>query len=437
MNLLKKSILGTCIAKMSIVLSKSLKQKNTVKLTPSLKKSIDLLQLSRFELIKKIEKEIDENPFLQKDENFNEVDGLYHQKFDFDIESKATLRESLISQLGDFNLNEKQIELSVIIIDCIDENGMLVDQIHEIEEISKYLFNSDQIENTLKDVIQKMNPPGVGYRNHKECIKIQIENSNISSKKKSLIMSIIFNEKLDNLNLVKEALLNQGVSEIDFDKAVKEIKKCDLSPGLNYKKIKFIEPDLKISLKDKAFNVSFIEESFPLIKTDDELINQVKKELKINKNAAILKKIDAARRLLTSVKKRNDTVRKVGEYICYKQISFFEDNPLKINALNAKEIAIEIGVHPSTISRILRYKYIETPKGVMPLKSLLVSSVSKIRDISDIQLMRLIKDIVDSEKEPKSDKKITIELNKKGYGLARRTISKYRKMNNIPSSRNR
>ena len=75
MNLLKKSILGTCIAKMSIVLSKSLKQKNTVKLTPSLKKSIDLLQLSRFELIKKIEKEIDENPFLQKDENFNEVDG--------------------------------------------------------------------------------------------------------------------------------------------------------------------------------------------------------------------------------------------------------------------------------------------------------------------------------------------------------------------------
>ena len=82
-------------------------------------------------------------------------------------------------------------------------------------------------------------------------------------------------------------------------------------------------------------------------------------------------------------------------------------------------------------------KYIETPKGVMPLKSLLVSSVSKIRDISDIQLMRLIKDIVDSEKKPKSDKKITIELNKKGFGLARRTISKYRKMNNIPSSRER
>jgi RNA polymerase sigma-54 factor len=85
----------------------------------------------------------------------------------------------------------------------------------------------------------------------------------------------------------------------------------------------------------------------------------------------------------------------------------------------------------------LRYKYIDTPKGVIPLKSLLVSSVSKIRDISNSQLMKLIKDIVDKENKPKSDKKIAIELNKKGYGLARRTVSKYRKMNNIPSSRNR
>lgn len=185
------------------------------------------------------------------------------------------------------------------------------------------------------------------------------------------------------------------------------------------------------------FEVDFIQESFPKIKTDDELINQVKIELKKNKNPELLEKINQARWLMTSVKKRNDTVKKVGEYICSRQISFFDNNPLKINALNNKEIANEVGVHPSTISRILRYKYIETPKGIIPLKSLLVSSVSKIRDISDLQLMKLIKDIIHSEKKPKSDKKIAIELNKKGYGLARRTVSKYRKKSNIPSSRNR
>lgn len=422
---------------MGIVLSKNLKQKQNITLTPSLKKSIDLLQLSRFELIKKIEKEIDENPFLQKDQDVNEIDGAYNQDFDFDIESKVTLHESLVNQLIDFDLNKKQIELSTIIIGCIDENGMLVDEIDEIEELSKYIFNSDEIEEMLKNIIQKMTPYGVGYRNYKECIEIQINNKNIPNKIKSLVMKILFNEKLDDLDSIKEILINQGESQKSINEAVNEIKKCDLSPGLNFEKIKFIEPDLRISLNEKVFEVDFIQESFPKIKTDDELINQVKIELKKNKNPELLEKINQARWLMTSVKKRNDTVKKVGEYICSRQISFFDNNPLKINALNNKEIANEVGVHPSTISRILRYKYIETPKGIIPLKSLLVSSVSKIRDISDLQLMKLIKDIIHSEKKPKSDKKIAIELNKKGYGLARRTVSKYRKKSNIPSSRNR
>ena len=422
---------------MGIVLSKNLKQKQNITLTPSLKKSIDLLQLSRFELIKKIEREIDENPFLQKDQDVNEIDGAYNQDFDFDIESKVTLHESLVNQLIDFDLNKKQIELSTIIIGCIDENGMLVDEIDEIEELSKYIFNSDEIEEILKNIIQKMTPYGVGYRNYKECIEIQINNKNIPNKIKSLVMKILFNEKLDDLDSIKEILINQGESQKSINEAVNEIKKCDLSPGLNFEKIKFIEPDLRISLNKKVFEVDFIQESFPKIKTDDELINQVKIELKKNKNPELLEKINQARWLMASVKKRNDTVKKVGEYICSRQISFFDNNPLKINALNNKEIANEVGVHPSTISRILRYKYIETPKGIIPLKSLLVSSVSKIRDISDLQLMKLIKDIIHSEKKPKSDKKIAIELNKKGYGLARRTVSKYRKKSNIPSSRNR
>lgn len=422
---------------MGIVLSKNLKQKQNITFTPSLKKSIDLLQLSRFELIKKIEKEIDENPFLQKDQDVNEIDGVYNQDFDFDIESKVTLHESLVNQLIDFDLNKKQIELSTIIIGCIDENGMLVDEIDEIEELSKYIFNSHEIEEILKNIIQKMTPYGVGYRNYKECIEIQINNKKIPNKIKSLVMKILFNEKLDDLDSIKEILINQGESQKSINEAVNEIKKCDLSPGLNFEKIKFIEPDLRISLNEKVFEVDFIQESFPKIKTDDELINQVKIELKKNKNPELLEKINQARWLMTSVKKRNDTVKKVGEYICSRQISFFDNNPLKINALNNKEIANEVGVHPSTISRILRYKYIETPKGVIPLKSLLVSSVSKIRDISDLQLMKLIKDIIHSEKKPKSDKKIAIELNKKGYGLARRTVSKYRKKSNIPSSRNR
>ena len=422
---------------MSIYLSKNLKQKQTFALTPSLKKSIDLLQLSRFELIKKIEKEIDENPFLERAEDINQIEGSYNQDFDFETESKKTLRESLLEQLNDLNLNTDQIKLSKIIIDCIDENGMLIEDIFEIEKISNHIFTANEVEQVLINVIHKMSPPGIGYRNHKECIKIQVSSSNISNKKKSLIMKILFNNNLDDLKIIKHSIINEGFSENEFNEAIKEIQKCDLSPGLNYKKIKYVEPDLKIILMNDNLKVNFIDDRFPSIKTDNDLIKQVKKELKINKNPDMLNKINDAKWLLKSVKKRNDIVKKVGEYICSKQIAFFENNPLKINTLNNKEIAEEIGVHPSTISRILRFKYIDTPKGVIPLKSMLVSSVSKIRDISNAQLMKLIKDIIDKENKPKSDNKIAIELNKKGYGLARRTISKYRKMNNIPSSRNR
>ena len=248
---------------------------------------------------------------------------------------------------------------------------------------------------------------------------------------------ILLNDQLDDLSQIKKLVLQNGFSDNDFSSALDIIKNCDLSPGLNYERTQYIEADLKILIKNNSIKVNFKEEGFPIIKLDDKLIGDVKKELRLKKNTQILQKINDAKWLLKSVKKRNETVLRVGEYICSRQIAFFEDNPLKINTLSNKEIADEIGVHPSTVSRILRNKYIDTPKGIMSMKSLLISSVSKTRDISAIQLMKLIESIVSAEKKPKSDKKIAIELNKRGFSLARRTISKYRKKNNIPSSRYR
>ena len=110
---------------------------------------------------------------------------------------------------------------------------------------------------------------------------------------------------------------------------------------------------------------------------------------------------------------------------------------MKIQTLSNKEISEKLNIHPSTVSRILRNKYVETPKGVISLRTLMVSSVSKSRDITSTQLMKLIEEIIKHERKPKSDRQITLELNKKGFNLARRTITKYRKKNNIPSSRYR
>ena len=423
---------------MSIILSKTLKQKQSYKLTPSLKKSIDLLQLSRFELIKKIDQEILENPFLEETRTRDDFEEFNNSNFDFDLASKVTLRESLTEQLNDFHLSEKEIKISNLIISCIDESGELSETTEKIEEISGFIFSEKEIIENLKKVIHKLSPIGIGFRNHKECIKIQIDNKkNITKRKKNLIDDILLNESLDNLEEIKKSVFRKGFTEQEFNLALKEIKNCDLSPGLNYQETEFIEADLKLTLVNNKLKIKFNKDNFPSIKLDNELIMDVKKELKSKKNDELLGKINDAKWLLTSVKKRNITVEKVGEYICTKQLAFFQENPLKINTLSNKEIANEIGVHPSTVSRILRHKYIDTPKGILPLKSLLISSVSKTREISADQLMKLIKDIVNSEKKPKSDKKIAIELNKRGFSLARRTISKYRKKNNIPSSRYR
>ena len=146
-----------------------------------------------------------------------------------------------------------------------------------------------------------------------------------------------------------------------------EIKSCDLSPGLNFENINYIIPDLKIELKNQSLNVEFINDTFPKIKIDEDLIEKTNIQLKKNPNKQISEKIQNAKWLLSSIKKRNDTVMQVGELICKRQISFLQDNPLKINPLSNKNLSDELGLHPSTISRILRSKYIDTPKGIIPL----------------------------------------------------------------------
>ena len=424
---------------MAISLIKEFKQKQKISLTPLLKKSIDLLQLSRYELIQKIDQEIEINPFVEKeitddfefDENYNDAD------FDFNLAAVENLRESLINQVNDLSLNDEQKEIALIIVECIDESGQLLDELDEIEEMLSYKYSISDISNVLKDIVQKLEPIGVGFRDFKECIKIQINSKKFNHKIKALCQEILSQNGSESLEEIINTFQKRGYAVKDIEKAMNEIKSCDLSPGLNYENTNYIIPDLKIELKEKSLSVNFINDTFPKIKIDHDLIEKTNTQLKNNPNKELADKIQDAKWLLSSIKKRNDTVMQVGELICKRQISFLQDNPLKINPLSNKSLSDELGLHPSTVSRILRSKYIDTPKGIIPLKSLLVSSVSKTRDVTPIQLMQLIESIIENEKKPKSDNKIAIELNKRGFNLARRTITKYRKKLNIASSRNR
>ena len=424
---------------MAISLIKEFKQKQKISLTPLLKKSIDLLQLSRYELIQKIDREIEVNPFVEKeltddieyDENYNDSD------FDFNLAAVETLRDSLINQVNDLNLNENEKIISLNIIDCLDESGQLVDELEDIAEMMQKEVSTFEINEVLVNIIQDLEPAGIGFRNFKECIKIQIKKKNLNKGIKSICLEILDQNQSESLDEIVIQFTKKGYSNSQIDKAMNEIKSCDLSPGLNFENINYIIPDLKIELKNQSLNVEFINDNFPKIKIDEDLIEKTNIQLKKNPNKQISEKIQNAKWLLSSIKKRNDTVMQVGELICKRQISFLQDNPLKINPLSNKNLSDELGLHPSTISRILRSKYIDTPKGIIPLKSLLVSSVSKTRDVTPIQLMQLIESIIENEKKPKSDNKIALELNKRGFNLARRTITKYRKKLNIASSRNR
>ena len=422
---------------MAISLIKEFKQKQKVSLTPQLKKSIDLLQLSRYELIQKIDNEIESNPFIEK-EDFDDFEFKANpDDFDFEISASESLRQNLINQIEDLGLDENSRRIALLIIDSIDESGQLHDSLDELEAMMDYQFNFYDIEFVLKNIIHNLEPAGIGYRNFKECIKIQISKKKLSQNIKAIVDRILDQNKSDDLKSIRNDLISSGFEKNKIDSAIHEIKSCDLSPGLNYEETNFVIPDIKIRLDKSQLYTDFVTDNFPKIKIDEELLKKVNTELKRNPNKELLEKIQNARWLVSSVKKRNDTVFKVGELICKKQISFFGENPLKINPLSNKELADELELHPSTISRILRSKYIDTPKGIMLLKSLLVSSVSKTRSVTPLQLMQLIQNIIEEEKKPKSDNRIAIELNKKGFNLARRTITKYRKKLNLPSSRNR
>ena len=425
---------------MAISLIRELAQKQKVTLTPQLKKSIDLLQLSRYEIIQKINEEIEINPFLEKIEpdtsEYEINDEFFSNEYQKEVVAQKSLRENLLEQLNDLNLTRDDFLISESIINSLDDSGELVDGLDEIENLLNFKFSFKEIERVLTDVIHLLDPAGVGFRSIKEAIYIQLKRKKIDSQLLQISEAILFkNSGLDILN-VKNKLLS------DYDESLIEdslnlIKGCDLAPGLNYSDDQYVVPDLVLMENANNSSVNFVDDQFPIIKIDKELVNSVQQELKKDPNENILDKIQNAKWLLRAVKKRNETVLKVGEIICKKQNAFFKNEPLEIKPLSNKEISDQLGLHPSTISRILRSKYIQTPRGVLPLKSLLISSVSKTRNVTPIQLMEIIKKIIEDEKSKLSDQDIALLLNKKGYSLARRTISKYRLKLNIPSSRKR
>ena len=421
---------------MAIKLVREFKQSQQLSITPQLKKSIDLLQLSRLEIINKINNEIEDNPFLKKDYE-NQTNGIFDDKNLLDnLSAELTLQNHLESQLGDLKLTNSEKKISLFIIQSLEENGLLKIDLDEIEEQMAFVYSVKEIKIVLKNIIQSLEPAGIGARNFKETIFIQLKRQEIPSEEQEIANKILFEPQFSNFEEAKNELENH-YSRSAIENVLKKIKQCDLSPGLEFESTIMIQPDLEIiPQNNKNFNVQFKKENFPMISFDQDLEKLVKdKRNKANKE--LKEKMGEAKWLIRAINKRNETVQNVGTLICQKQADFLSEKSAELKPVSNLELAKQLNISPSTVSRILRSKYIQTPKGTLSMKSLLASSVSKTRKVTPTQLMEEIQKIIDGEREKLSDQKISDLLNKRGFNLARRTITKYRKKINLPSSRNR
>jgi RNA polymerase sigma-54 factor len=421
---------------MAIKLVREFKQNQQLSITPQLKKSIDLLQLSRLEIINKINNEIEENPFLKKDfdndqtSNFDDMDLLDN------LSNDLTLQNYLEDQLQDIKLSNSEKKIAQVIIQSLEENGLLQIDLDEIEELMEFAYSVKEIKNVLVNIIHDLEPAGVGARNFKETIYIQLNKQEIPSEELEIASKILFNPQFSSFEDAESDLL-QHYSKDAVASALKRIKQCDLSPGLEFESSQIIQPDLEIIPDNNHnLNVRFRKDNFPLISLDKDL-EQLVKNKKNKANKELKEKMGEAKWLIRAINKRNETVQNVGMLICKIQADFLSNKSAELNPVSNIDLARELRISASTVSRILRSKYIQTPKGAVSMKSLLASSVSKTRKVTPMQLMEEIQKIIEGERKKLSDQKISDLLNKRGFNLARRTISKYRKKINLPNSRNR
>ena len=419
---------------MAIKLVREFQQKQQVTITPQLKKSIDLLQLSRVEIINKIHAEAEDNPFLIKesegDVSFNHSN---NDEMLANLAETETLKNYLETQVNDLNLKELQQEIAMLLIQSLEESGLMQLNVEELEELFNHRINIDQILGVLINVVQHLEPAGIGARDFKELIFLQLRRKNLTENQLQLVEEILYNPAFNDFEEAQNKLQKKFLPK-DVSIALDLIKSCDLSPGLDFERTQYIQADIEIIHSENNFTINFVEEHFPKLAFDEELENLTKQG---EVNIKLKEKILDAKWLIRSINKRNETIQRVGTLICQKQIKFLSSESIQLNPLSNIELANDLKVSTSTISRILRSKYIQTPNGIVLMKSLLSASVSRTKKVTPMQLMEEIQQIILNSKTSLSDQKITNILNLRGFSLARRTIAKYRMKLSIPNSRKR
>lgn len=345
------------------------------------------------------------------------------------ITEEKTLFEHLMQQAREIFADEKQLAIAEMIIGNFDQSGFINVPLQELAVMEGHDLSA--IEEVLK-VIQTFDPVGVGARDLKESLLIQLQSQ---GKEDSLAYQIIdkhFDDLLHNhIPAIKKGLhctAEQIGEAVDHD-----IANLDLHPGtqLSRQVVSFIVPDISLRQEDDELIAAVNDESMPRLRLNSRYMRMLDDEtLPKDTKDFIKKKIVSAKWMLRNILQRNDTLEKIAVSLAKCQKDYFLNPNGKLVPLTMKAMADELGVHESTIARAVADKYIDTPRGVLPLRSFFTNKLSTKTgiDISSKTARDLLQDIIDGEdkRNPYSDEAISALIKAKGIQCARRTVAKYR-----------
>lgn len=451
---------------MQMDLKLNISQKQKLILTQTMQQSINILQMSAYELREYIKKEFEENPILEAEFNVIEsrenientqsakylndkYDESYNYKYNNEdevsvfnfISDKKSLKDYLYEQLGEVKSDIKIKKIVSYMIESLDNRGYLENTVYEI--CSDLRIDEEYGESAL-EILQSLEPCGIGARNLKECLLIQLKNKGILDE---IIKEII----LKYLEYIADCKYNYIAKELKITpKEVQAygdiIKTLEPKPARGYytgEEIKFIIPDAYIVKIRDEYSVIMNKDIIPNITIN----NLYKQEILNGKNKReveyVKEKVNDAIKLINNVEQRNTTILKLLECIVKKQKEYFESGQEYLKPMTLRELADEMRLHESTVSRAIKDKYILTSRGTVKIKELfsngIVSCGINGEDVSTNTIKNKIKKLVNLENKskPLSDQAICDLLNKEDIAISRRTVAKYREELGIKSSSKR
>ncbi|MFH0939360.1 MAG: RNA polymerase factor sigma-54 [Planctomycetota bacterium] len=361
-----------------------------------------------------------------------------------------SLEEHLLQQLHLCKEEARLKDLAEVIIGSLDKNGYLniplPDLFHKNEDgIRQELFPDGVTEEETElalEIVQNFDPAGVGARNLRECLLLQIHRMSDATKfEETLIEKYL--EDLSHNRMPKIAQ-KMGVSVEHVKEGLAFIAHLNPKPGRGFggDRPQYVVPDVYIEEIDGQYNIRINEHLLPTLRISKDSLQLLKKEAK---DAAvrdyIIDKLSAAVWLMESVIQRRNTLYRITQQIVDIQKDFFEHGPSRLKPLMMQSVAERIGMHVSTVSRALAGKYIQAPQGLFPMKYFFTGGFSTTTGETESNrvIMLKISDMVkvENKKIPLSDQELVERLQSEGFDIARRTIAKYREKLNIPSSRQR